>query len=138
MEDSRLRIAFIVKICVTALMWFVPLIAFPASLLEAIGVPVGGATLFLRLLGVAYAALIVAYAAGAGHCAKGSYPSVIVRIGIVSNGGSFLCLIVAAFMGEWAGWGELARVYMWASLALTFLLAAAFVIFGPVAHRGKS
>ena len=68
--------------------------------------------LFLRLLGMAYTALIVGYAFGLRDARSGRYPAGVVWVGIVSNGGAFVMLAVAALLGVWSGWGLPAQLVM--------------------------
>ena len=53
-----------------------------------------------RLVGVAYAALIVGYAAGWLEAGRGRYPGWVVAMGIVSNGGSVVAAAVALATGD--------------------------------------
>ena len=116
----------------TIVAWCVPLLLFPASLLEALGFPVPEPQLFLRLLGMAYTALVVGYVAGLGSARRGEYPEATVVVGIVSNGGAFTILCIAAAMGTWSSWGSLAQLLMWGSLVGTGGITAGLVAFGPM------
>jgi hypothetical protein len=100
--------------------------------LRMIGFPVPEPLLFLRLLGMAYVALVVAYAFGLRDVLRGAYPGAVVWVGIVSNGGAFALLLIAAMAGVLDMWGERARILMWMSLLGTFSIAAALVWFGVV------
>jgi hypothetical protein len=119
------------KIGVTTILWFGPLLFFPAPLLEKIGFPTCPSTIFLKLLGMAYGALLVGYVFGLVDTLHGRYPRSTVWAGIVSNGGAFLLLSMGAFQGVWAAWGEPARIVMWASLAATGLISTGLIAFGP-------
>ena len=125
---------FLAKIVLTFLLWCIPLLLFPASVLTSLGFPVPEPQVFLRLLGTAYVALVVGYAFALRAISRDEYPASAVWVGIVSNGGAFLILIVAAYFGAWASWGALARLFMWASLAATGAVTAALILFG----RGKT
>lgn len=126
------------KIGVTTVLWFGPLLLFPAPLLEEIGFPAGPSTIFLKLLGMAYGALLVGYVFGLVDTLHGGYPRSTIWTGIVSNGGAFLLLSMGAFQGAWAAWGSPARIVMWASLAVTGLISAGLIAFGPCGRHSPS
>ncbi len=48
---DRLSTVFVFKIAATVLFWCVPLILFPATALEALGLPPQSSYMFVRLLG---------------------------------------------------------------------------------------
>ena len=123
----------ILKIVVTVA-WFVPLLLFPIPLLKEMGFPTCPSNIFLRLLGMAYGALLVGYAFGLVATRHGRYPHSTVWTGIVSNGGAFLLLSIGAFQGAWTAWELCARIIMWASLAATGLITAGLIAFGPRAR----
>jgi hypothetical protein len=122
----------VAKIVLTLAVWCVPLLLFPASWLSALGFPLPEPLLFLRLLGMAYAALVVGYWFGLQAARRGEYPRDVVWVGIVSNGGAFVMLAIAAVAGTWSSWGIVANALMWASLAGTGAIAAALAWFGPL------
>jgi hypothetical protein len=121
----------VAKIVLTLIVWCVPLLAFPASVLAWIGFPVPEPQLFLRLLGVSYTALVVGYAFGLGSLLRGSYPAGVVWVGIVSNGGAFAVLATAAWLGVWDAWGIGAQGVMFGSLVGTGAITAGLIAFGP-------
>ena len=127
----------IFKIGVTTFLWFVPLLLVSTPLLEKIGFPTYPSTLFLKLLGMAYGALLVGYVFGLVDTRRGRYPRSTVWTGIVSNGGAFLLLFLGAFQGAWAAWGPPARLAMWASLAATGLISAGLIAFGPCGRHSS-
>jgi hypothetical protein len=122
---------FIVKIGFTVFAWCIPLLLFPSSLLQQLGFPLPTPTIFLRLLGMAYAALLVGYVFGLRSALQGNYPAGAVWAGIVSNGGAFLLLCGAATQGTWAAWGVVARMVMWGSLLSTGAITLGLVVYGP-------
>jgi hypothetical protein len=126
---------FIAKIVLTISAWCIPLLLLPASVLQWLGFPVPVPTIFLRLLGMAYAALVVGYAFGLRSALRRDYPAGAVWVGIVSNGGAFLLLCIAAMQATWASWGGFARLVMWVSVAGTGLITLGLVIFGPCGRR---
>jgi hypothetical protein len=123
------------KIVLTVAVWCVPLLLFPESLLLRMGFPVPEPELFLRLLGMAYGALVVGYGFGLRSAKQGQYPAGTVWVGIVSNGGACLILTVAAVSGSWVAWGDVARWVMWGSLVGTGAITAGLVVFGPLRQR---
>ena len=126
----------ILKIVFTVF-WCVPLLLFPVTLLEDMGLPTcPPTTIFLRLLGMAYGALLVGYAFGLVSTRHGRYPHSTVWTGIVSNGGAFLILSIGAFQGTWAAWGPCARIIMWGSLAATGLITAGLIAFAAPSEDG--
>lgn len=126
-----LATVLILKIGVTVVLWFVPLLFVPVPVLVCLGFPSFPAPIFLRLLGMAYGALLVGYGFGLAAARQGRYPRSTVWAGIVSNGGAFLLLSIGAFQGAWDAWGLPARIAMWASLAATGLVSAGLIAFGP-------
>lgn len=119
------------KIALTVAVWCIPLLFFPAALLQSLGFPVPEPQIFLRLLGMAYVALVVGYCFGLKACSQGDYPAGVVWVGIVSNGGACLLLAVAAMLGVWTAWGTIAQAIMWGSLFGTGAITAGLVWFGP-------
>ncbi|WP_163671012.1 hypothetical protein [Adonisia turfae] len=74
---------------------------------------------FLRLLGMAYLALVVGYYFGLMETLNGGHPINIVWVGIVSNGGACLILLINAILRTWQEWELPAQVMMWLSLFVT-------------------
>lgn len=132
---NSLESVLLAKIALTVAAWCVPLLLLPASLLEAMGFPVPEPRLFLRLLGMAYTALVVGYAFGLRSVRRGEYPEGVVWVGIVSNGGACLILLLAAALGTWSAWGGFAQVVMWGSLLGTGGITAGLVRFGLLRER---
>ena len=132
MPHRALARVLVAKIALTVLAWCIPLLLFPASLLETLGFPVPEPRLFLRLLGVAYTALVVGYWRGLQSTRSGEYPASTVTVGIVSNGGAFGILCASAWLGTWSDWGAFAQTIMWGSLAGTGGITAGLVLFGPL------
>lgn len=87
-----LRFAF--KIAVTALAVVGPaLLARAQTLAERFGMPIEAAAL-ARLYGVALLALLVGYGGGLLAAERGEFPTTIVAMGIVSNAGATLGLVL--------------------------------------------
>jgi hypothetical protein len=146
MSKARVRVRFLrtgtnrmsgltrilaIKITLTVIVWCIPLLLFPTRLLLSLGFPVPEPQIFLRLLGMAYTALVVGYGFGLRASSRGSYPAGVVWVGIVSNGGACLLLAVGAMLGVWDSWGVVARAIMWSSLLGTGAIAVGLVVFGP-------
>ena len=128
-----------VKIVITFFFWLFPLLFFPISWLEeTIGFPDLGPPIFIRLLGMAYGALLVGYVFGRIATHRGRYPRAIVWAGIVSNGGAFLLLSAGAFQHDWDNWKKLAAGFMWFSLVATGLISAGLIAFGPCGRHAKA
>jgi hypothetical protein len=130
-----LSLILIVKIVVTLFAWCIPLLLLPCSALAAIGFDVPQPAVFLRLLGMSYAALAVAYWFGLRAQWRGTYPAGTVWVGIVSNGGALLLLVLAAVQDVWTSWGILARGFMWGSLLATGLITLGLVVYGPLRSK---
>lgn len=126
------RILFI-KIALTALVWCIPLLFPPGTLLQWLGFPVPEPQLFLRLLGMAYVALVVGYGFGLRDALRNQYPQAVVWLGIISNGGAFVLLIAAAISSVWADWGSIAQWIMWGSLIGTAAITLGLIWFGLLA-----
>jgi hypothetical protein len=62
--NNILATVFIVKILFTLFIWCIPLLFFSGKLLASLGIPEPINIVFLRLLGMAYAALMVGYVFG--------------------------------------------------------------------------
>ena len=118
------------KIILTASLWSIPLLFFPASLLQWLGFPIPEPQLFLRLLGMAYLALLVGYVLGWRETRQNRYPEMVVWVGLVSNGGACVILVVAATLGLWSTWGAFAQGVMWTSLVGTGGIAMGLAVFG--------
>ena len=93
-----LAIILTLKIAVTGVAVALPTLLVPAAQLPArIGVNVEGAPM-IRLYGVAVTALLVGYASGFWAIAQGQFPWGVVAMGIVSNGGATVALLLS---GAW-------------------------------------
>lgn len=110
--------------------WVASLLLFPSSWHENVGLPPAGElAVFIRLLGMAYTALLVGYVFAFFAIRKGIYPSGVVFTGIVSNGGA--CLLLVVFRNTWNVWHGYAPALMWGSLVATCLITAGLIAFGP-------
>ena len=98
---NALSIVFILKIGLTLLLWCVPLLLLPNSWLQKLGFPVMMPEVYLKLLGWAYLALVIGYCFGLCDTWNGVYPLPIIWVGIVSNGGASLLLLIYGSQGTW-------------------------------------
>ena len=129
-----------VKIWVTISFWCVPLLLFPRSVFEWLGFIDVGSIMFLRLLGMAYLALVAGYYLGYKDFVAGLYPSSAVLVGIISNSGAFLLLVIGSVIDVWSSWGVLAKTFMWSSIVATGLIAFFLILYGPMqfGFKGKA
>ncbi len=127
----NLRIVLWAKITITVGLLSFPMLTFPANFIETLGFPVSESIIFIRLLGMAYTALAVCYVFGVLKI-KEQYPEDVVWVGIVSNGGASLMLLIAALLGSWSEWNTFAKVYMWASLVCITLITLGLIVTGPL------
>lgn len=104
------------KIIVTLFAWVFPFLLLPQSLFA----PLLGFTpqpVFpIRMLGWAYAALVVGYSYGLREAIKGHTPWGTINMGLVSNGGTAAILGWHLVFGEAAGLSGLPVILFWSSL----------------------
>lgn len=108
-----LRGLFIRKIAITAIFLCLPLLFFPASLFIWCGIPAPEPMIFVRLLGVAYLALLLGYYGGLKSIDSNQIPISAINMGLVSNGGGAMVFVYFGLIGSWSSWGSGARIYMW-------------------------
>ena len=89
---ASLIFTYKMKIGFTLLCWCLPLLLFPALIVEALGTEAEIVTVLLRLLGWAYLALCVGYFIGMKKAYKGEYHEAPIFAGIASNSGVSLLL----------------------------------------------
>lgn len=118
------------KIVITVLFWCIPLLLGPKALFDWVGVPWPEPDVFIRLLGAAYLALVVAYYHGLLEVRAGKAATATVRMGIVSNGAAAIILGIYGAKGTWATWLPLAQAYMWASLGAASLITIGLIVTG--------
>ena len=127
---NHLAKVFVFKIAATILVWCVPLLFFPASLLEAAGFPAQPTYMFVRMLGWAYLALCVGYTFGLAAALKGGRLMGPIWVGIVSNGGACLYLLFYGLTGTWSTWGWMIQVVAWGSILATAVITLGLYRFG--------
>jgi hypothetical protein len=127
---TGLSIVFLCKILLTAFCWSLPLLVVPEVLVTKIGIPIANNIIFLRLLGMAYAALLVGYVFAFNATLRGEYPLTTLWVGIVSNGGVSLILLIYGLLGYWKSWSAIAKSMMWFSMLATALITIGLVMTG--------
>ncbi len=130
LDVNHLSKVLIFKISGTILLWCIPLLLFPDSLLIKIGIPKMETFLFLRLLGWAYLALCVGYAFALKASLSGKRLLGPIWVGIVSNGGACMYLIFFGLTGTWNQWGELLQSILWISVFATAIITIGLYVFG--------
>lgn len=124
----RLSHILLAKLAITATLWCPPLLILcPSPLFNLLGIPRQEPLLFIRLLGAAYLALMVAYWHGWIDARAGRYPRAAVHTGLMSNGLAAATLAGCAWTGTWGEWGIYGQVYMWVSLAATTSITVGLV-----------
>ena len=141
---NGLAVVYTFKIIATLVVWCIPLLLFPGSVLEQIGLPSQEETsyMFLRMLGWAYLALCVGYGLGLQDAlvehdsslqdAKKPILEGPVLVGLVSNGGAFLFLSYYGFSGTWNDWGWILQFIGWSSVVATVLITTGLAVFGAM------
>ncbi len=124
----RMTHVLIVKILFTILAWALPMLLAPSALFALLGMPVPDPLLFLRMLGIAFLALLVVYIDGFRKARRGEFPFVTVLAGIVSNGGISALLLYSGVTGLWSQWGCAAQVFMWGSAVVAAIITIGFAI----------
>jgi len=127
---NALSRVLLIKILLTVFVWCLPLLFFPLAWLQVLGFPAPEPPIFLRLLGMAYAALVVGYCFGLRDSMRGQYPHSILCVGIISNGGACILLVLAALTHTWLNWGVIAQWIMYGSLIGTGTIALALMVLG--------
>ncbi len=127
---SALSTVLVFKIAATVLFWCLPLLLFPAALLESAGFPPQDSYMFVRMLGWAYIALCVGYAFALKESLAGRRLMVPIWVGIVSNGGACLYLLYYGLSGAWSGWGAWIQFTGWSSVLATALITLGLLRYG--------
>lgn len=135
---NNLSKVFVFKIAATVLVWCVPLILFPAALLEAAGFPEQQGYMFVRMLGWAYLALCVGYAFGLHAAWHGRRMAGPIWVGIVSNGGACAYLCFYGATGAWARWSGTMQFIGWSSAVATALITIGLIVFGVIGREAAS
>jgi hypothetical protein len=118
------------KIFVTVFAWCLPVLLAPQRVFEWLGIAVSPPLIIPRLLGAAYAALLVAYIAGYRAAVRGEDALLAVRVGVVSNGLAFLILLFYALIGTFETLTLAGQIYFFASALTTAAITAGLVALG--------
>lgn len=123
---TALGVLLVFKIGVTAVTAVLPMVLLPtAAVTRRLGIE-PSAVGYIRLYGVALLALLVGYAGGLATLAEGVFPTGVVWMGLVSNGGAAIALVatgvhrrlpMAAPLYGFIALG-LAAALMWPALAM--------------------
>ncbi len=108
-----LRGLFIRKIIITAVFLCIPLLFFPMSIFELVGIQAPQPLIFTRLLGVAYFALLIGYWGGIKALDNNENPIYVINMGIASNGIAGIVFLYFGIIGSWSIWSLGAQIYMW-------------------------
>lgn len=139
---TALRRVLAMKIVMTLGLWAAPALLLPVEWFPVFGIPEPppAHVVFVRLLGAAYVALVVAYALA--WQAPVRHPGAIL-VGAVSNGLASIVIISVGARGGFATWNALGALYIWGSAAITAALATALVVTGrpllrKIAERSRT
>lgn len=117
-----------VKIIGTLVGAALPMLFLSYPLFRWLGFPEQDSMLFLRLYGLSTSALLVGYYGGIEMARRGEFPIGVLRMGLVSNGGQGLALVIAGMMGVYDHWGWMAQAMMWSLGAFILMIAAAILL----------
>jgi len=122
---NTLSRVFIFKISATVLVWCLPMLLFPSSVLIALGMtPQPNDFMFIRMLGWAYLALCVGYGFGLRASLHGLRALGPIWVGIVSNGGACALMLYFGATGAWAEMSAAVQFILWSSAAATAAITA--------------
>jgi len=127
---DELSIVLSVKIALTVLFWCGPMLLFPRLTMSKMGFSDMEPIIYIRLLGVAYLALVVGYCFGLKDALYGVYPKVIVLVGIVSNGGAAMIIGYYDIFGYFKDWEKLSRNVMRVSMVLLLGITLGLCYYG--------
>ena len=127
---SNLSKVLVFKILGTLLLWCVPLLLFPAALLESTGFPKQDSYMFVRMLCWAYLALCVGYYFALKASLDGKRLMGPIYVGLVSNGGACIYLLYYGVVGTWSTWGAAIQFIAWSSVVATALITLGLYVFG--------
>jgi hypothetical protein len=130
-RNAPLRAVLRFKVAFTVVAWAAPLLLAPCGWFTAAGFPAPRPMIFIRLLGAAFAALLVGYVRGLRALDAGRPPADAVVVGIVSNGLAAALLLGYGVAGAFAEWGAPARMFMGISTAATALITIGLFAFRP-------
>lgn len=128
---NALSLVLTFKIAATVLFWCVPLLLLPSSILIELGFPAQSDDLmFVRMLGWAYLALCIGYAFGLKSSLRGKRALGPIWVGIVSNGGACVLLLLFGLSASWNDMASLVQFVFWSSAAATAAITVGLWIWG--------
>ena len=127
---SALEVVILTKIVVTVLFWAGPLLLAPPGIVKSFGIPGGTPTVFVRLLGSAYAALAVGYSFGLYDLRSDELPTGVIWMGIVSNGLAPVVIIIFALRGAFRTLGGFRQCLVGLSAVAASLISVLMLVFG--------
>jgi hypothetical protein len=132
---NKLSIVFIFKIALTLIFWSLLPLLLPPSWLEFLGLPPQSSYVFIKLYGMAALSLVVGYGFGLRESWSSQNKQArramgVIWVGIVSNAGACLILLLYGLSGTWNAWGEGLQLGLWFSMVATGLIAINLIIFG--------
>jgi hypothetical protein len=103
-------LSLIFKISLTLIFWSLLPLLLPPSWLEFLGLPQQSSYVFIKLYGMAALALVVGYGFGLRESCPSKNKQArramgFIRVGIVSNTGACLVLLLYGLSGTWNAWG---------------------------------
>jgi len=124
-----LRKVLAVKIVLSLVLWVLPLLFLPAGLFPELGIPTWtpAATIFVRLLGAAYLAILVVEVWS--WLSPQRHPTGVAA-GLVSSVGASIVLWHYVFYGELYNWEVLGKLLITSWLVLHVLFALALAVLG--------
>jgi hypothetical protein len=123
--DARilwLRRVLVVKTCVTVLVWGLPALLGPLSLLDFLKVPVPADPIYLRLFGGACTAWGVAYLLAYQDPVRNV---AIIKAGVVDNALPTIAILVIGLTGG------IASAFIWLSAVFTAAFCVSFLVLMP-------
>ncbi|MCC6274296.1 MAG: hypothetical protein IT569_00415 [Leptospiraceae bacterium] len=131
-KNNFLTYLLYTKITLTVSLWALPLLLFPDSMFQFLGLPLITPEYYRRLLGMAYLALVAGYIDALISVRKGIFPEGIVIMGIISNAGAsailaFYGFVLGAFSGLTLIGGALLVFSTFATGVIAVLLAREFL-----------
>lgn len=130
---AQMRWTLRFKIFWTLLLWVWPSLLVPASYYPSVGIPSPEPLIFVKLMGIAFLALVVGYGFGLCDVWAGRISLVTLLVGIVSNGGACAILWFLFFRTDAFGTfdalpqGWLGKGFFVFSGVLLFLITASLL-----------
>lgn len=128
---NALSLVLTFKIAATILFWCVPLLLLPSSMLIELGfLAQSNDLMFARMLGWAYLALCIGYAFGLKASLLGKRALGPIWVGIVSNGGACVLLLLFGLSSSWNDLSSMVQFIFWSSALATAAITVGLWIWG--------